>query len=289
MQGWRKTNEDTHGVYNLQIGGSCATLVYVFDGHGGDFIANEAKRRISSLLSSNLSSQNINNPKTIGFKIQETFLLLDKALYTEFPQETSGCTAIVAVLTEKNIIVANAGDSRGILMQGDNTVKEMSFDHKPNTPEEKARITAAGGGVKYQDHAWRINSVLAVSRGFGDFRFKEYEFEPDPKKYMVSAYPDINIFTRDGQNKEQFLLLCCDGIWDKMSNEEAGVFVKNAIEWKYQGEDISKVTERLLDKCLDKGSTDNMTAVVVVNPEAITPGELKKPVEVQSAEKTKAV
>jgi serine/threonine protein phosphatase PrpC len=99
---------------------------------------------------------------------------------------------------------------------------------------------------------------------------------------MVSAFPDIEIAERD--SKEQFLLLCCDGIWDVMSNDDAGAFVKEKIEGKYKGETLSKVSERLLDKCLEKGSKDNMSAVVVVNPEAITPGELEKPPEVIFAE-----
>ena len=93
---------------------------------------------------------------------------------------------------------------------------------------------------------------------------------------MVSAFPDIEIVKRDG--KEQFLLLCCDGIWGVMSNDDAGAFVKNAIEGMYQGNVISRACERLLNECLKKGSRDNMSAVLVVNPTGnITPNEDELP------------
>jgi serine/threonine protein phosphatase PrpC len=127
----------------------------------------------------------------------------------------------------------------------------------------------------------RVNGDLAVSRALGDFPFKQNASVP-AKDQMVSAFPDIEIAERDG--KEQFLLLCCDGIWDVMSNDDAGAFVKEKIEGKYKGEPLSRVSERLLNKCLDKGSRDNMSAVVVLNPNAITPGEDEKPQEVIRAE-----
>ena len=201
-------------------------------------------------------------------------------------EDQSGCTAIAAIITPTHIIVANAGDARGILMHGNGRVKPMSFDHKPTNPEETARIEAAGGSVSNSgsESNRRVKGDLSVSRALGDFEYKKEDSMP-AKDQMVSAFPDFEIAKRDGT--EQFLLLCCDGIWDVMSNEDAGTFVKNAIEWKYKGENLSKVTERLLDKCLDKGSTDNMTAVLVVNPDSITLGEKDKPEEVKTAEEYK--
>ena len=132
-------------------------------------------------------------------------------------EDESGCTAIVGILTDTHIIVANAGDARGILMQN-GAVRAMSFDHKPFNPEENKRIEAAGGCVSMR----RVNGDLAVSRALGDFGYKQTTDLP-AKEQMVSAFPDIEIAERDGDGSDfQFLLLCCDGIWDVMSNDEAG-------------------------------------------------------------------
>jgi len=281
MQGWRVNMEDSHCAEGLEIGGEPASLVCVFDGHGGDLVAIEAAKRIKPTMQTVLSGCSVSDPKTIGEKMQEGFMNLDDDLkklpHIVSGDDQSGCTAIVAIITNTHVIVANAGDARGILMQGDGTVKPMSFDHKPTNPEETARIEAAGGCVSMK----RVNGDLAVSRALGDFTYKQTDSRP-AKDQMVSAFPDIEIAERDG--KEQFLLLCCDGIWDVMSNDDAGAFVKEKIEGKYKGEPISKVSERLLDKCLEKGSRDNMSAVVVLNPQAITPGEDEKPPEVIFAE-----
>ena len=282
MQGWRVSMEDAHYGGTIYIGDNApGSLVAVFDGHGGRLVAMEAAKRIQPKLEGMLRGVDSRDPLAIGTTMQAALLSLDEDL-KKLPtivsdDDQSGCTAIVAIITDTHFIVANAGDARAILMQWDNTVKAMSFDHKPTNPEETARIEAAGGCVSMH----RVNSDLAVSRALGDFSFKQNASVP-AKDQMVSAFPDIEIAERDG--KEQFLLLCCDGIWDVMSNDDAGAFVKEKIEGKYKGEPLSRVSERLLNKCLDKGSRDNMSAVVVLNPNAITPGEDVKPQEVIRAE-----
>lgn len=44
----------------------------------------------------------------------------------------------------KDLYVANAGDSRSVLCNNGNAL-ELSFDHKPDNPQEKERIEYAGG------------------------------------------------------------------------------------------------------------------------------------------------
>ena len=51
----------------------------------------------------------------------------------------AGCTACAAVVRRGVVTVANAGDSRCVLCRGGVAV-DMSSDHKPDLPEEAARI-----------------------------------------------------------------------------------------------------------------------------------------------------
>jgi protein phosphatase 1G len=83
------------------------------------------------------------------------------ALYT-------GCTACVALITENEIICANAGDSRCVL-SNNGTAVELSIDHKPDLSTEKARIERAGGFVEEN----RVKGVLNLSRSLGDLEYKQ--------------------------------------------------------------------------------------------------------------------
>lgn len=82
------------------------------------------------------------------------------------PGKASGCTAVVALLNMKNkqIIVANAGDSRCIICRAGKAL-EMSFDHKPEDEIEFERIKKAGGRVTLDG---RVNGGLNLSRAIGD-------------------------------------------------------------------------------------------------------------------------
>ena len=44
----------------------------------------------------------------------------------------SGSTALVAMVTNTDLIVANVGDSRGVMCDKDGNTVALSEDHKPN-------------------------------------------------------------------------------------------------------------------------------------------------------------
>lgn len=78
-----------------------------------------------------------------------------------------GSTAVVAVVSPAEIVVANCGDSRAVLCRGGRALP-LSSDHKPDRPDELVRIEEAGGRVIYWDGA-RVLGVLAMSRAIGIF------------------------------------------------------------------------------------------------------------------------
>jgi serine/threonine protein phosphatase PrpC len=81
----------------------------------------------------------------------------------------AGCTASVVLITPAEIYCANAGDSRTVLSWKQNAHLDLSVDHKPENPEECKRIESADCFVE----EGRINGSLAVSRGIGDFSYKD--------------------------------------------------------------------------------------------------------------------
>lgn len=80
------------------------------------------------------------------------------------PGSDSGTTAVVALIRGKQLIVANAGDSRCVVSESGKAV-DMSYDHKPEDEVELARIKNAGGKVTMDG---RVNGGLNLSRAIGE-------------------------------------------------------------------------------------------------------------------------
>lgn len=129
-----------------------------------------------------------------------------KLMFDEGPGKDSGCTAVICLLKNNKLYVANAGDSRAVLCR-DGKAVEMSEDHKPTSEIEYARIKKAGGKVT-QDG--RVNGGLNLSRAFGDHSYKINKDLP-LEEQMITALPDIR--TIDILPEDDFIVIACDGIW----------------------------------------------------------------------------
>lgn len=143
----------------------------------------------------------------------------------EGPGQSSGCTAVVALLVGRELFVANAGDSRCVLCRNGKTV-EMSFDHKPEDEEESTRIIKAGGRVTMDG---RVNGGLNLSRAIGDHAYKLNK-DLKPEEQMISAMPDVKRITLE--DDDEFMVLACDGIWNFMTSEEVVEFVRKRLAEK---------------------------------------------------------
>ena len=195
-------------------------------------------------------------------------------------EDHSGSTAITAFVTPTHFVIGNVGDSRAVLARGG-----LPFfgteDHKPTDAGEMARITGSGGYVEMG----RVCGNLAVSRALGDYQYKDRPDLP-AEAQKVTVDPDITVIERTEEDQArahptrgtraaaahprsaQFLLLCCDGIWDVMTNEECVTFVADHLKG---GWSVPVICERLIDHCLHKNSRDNMSACIVLLPNAPEP------------------
>ncbi|KAF9572605.1 Protein phosphatase 2C 2 [Mortierella alpina] len=249
--------EDAHTTL-LELEDAEGTAFFaVYDGHGG---ANVAKFSGEGLHKRIVGDKAFAKGDYVA-AIKNGFLEMDRALRfdPEYGGDSSGCTAITATITDKNVLyVGNAGDSRAVL-GSDGTAIALSNDHKPVNKEESRRIVAAGGFVEYG----RVNGSLALSRALGDFEFK-MNATLGPDDQIVTANPVIveHKLTED----DEFLVLACDGIWDCMTSQEVITYVRKGISEKIP---LDVLCENTMDHCLasDSGMTgvgcDNMTMVIV--------------------------
>jgi len=285
MQGWRLEMEDSHIISDI-ASLSNHTLVAIFDGHGGAGAAKYASANLLNVLQNTTDwgtyistgqtdLQLLGNAMSVAFEDMDNLL---KKQQEQSSNDTSGCTAVSAIISPKYILCANAGDSRCVLGTNSET-KNMSEDHKPTDEPERKRIENAGGSVQWK----RVDGDLAVSRALGDFQYKQ---RPDlsAKYQKVSCCPDITIHERTPQ--DDVLILACDGVWDVMTSAEAVGIVREIFS---SGEtNMQLVAEELIDVALNKGSRDNISAVVVQLPGAVmgpasNGGVLKKRAERERA------
>ena len=79
------------------------------------------------------------------------FLLLPRVAESGVDVSLSGSTAVVALLRAGVFHVINVGDSRAVIGTSSKIGRvqpvQLSLDHKPDLPAEKARILAVGGRV----------------------------------------------------------------------------------------------------------------------------------------------
>ncbi|KAA0146519.1 hypothetical protein FNF29_07991 [Cafeteria roenbergensis] len=240
--GQRPYMEDRHVVAGEVGGDACQSFYGVFDGHGGWRAAEYCQLHLSTQVEEMLVRDPEPSKALVAAFEQTDREFLRCANGRQLPWE-DGTTAVAALVRGSDIWVANAGDSRAVLVRTDGSVRPLSLDHKPNRPDERDRILSTGGSVIHHG-VWRVQGMLAVSRALGDRALKPW----------VPPTPEICRHTID--EADAFLVLATDGLWDVMSNEEVGGAI-------YAVAAPQTVAERLVREALSRGSSDNVTALVV--------------------------
>lgn len=123
----------------------------IYDGHGGSGCAEFLRDNLHNFV---VRDHNFPvNPKEAivqGFKAAESEFIHNYALgYNGFDiKDRSGSCAIVSLIVDDIVYVANVGDSRAILSKNcGKEIIQISKDHKPDDETESKRITEAGGKV----------------------------------------------------------------------------------------------------------------------------------------------
>ena len=269
LRGWRATMEDAV-VHELLSGD--AGLFAVLDGHGGRFCANWAARELPTRLAHLAACANCETSDEeawqIAQQLSEAVRQMDADLRTAGQRAWAcGSTLAALLVTRRSLTVANVGDSRAVLCRA-GAALPLSRDHKPKVAAERQRILAAGGFIV----DGRVNGDLSLSRALGDFRHKSLGHLP-PSKQPVSSEPEVRSTKRTGD--EHFVLLACDGLWDVISSNDATAFVNNRLErvaspltqpleMESARLALAVVCEDLCSEAVARGSTDNVSVIIVV-------------------------
>lgn len=178
-------------------------------------------------------------------------------------------------------------------------VRAATDDHKPQLSSELSRILAAGGSLyrasynpllqcqeqhvatsaqifaqintklspypKLYVGPWRVKpGSLSVSRTFGDAEAKIETL--GGKSGVISPHPFI--YTMNNKDVD-FVALCCDGIFDVLSNEDVSQIIWETVRsWEHKEGDhecgwAGEAAKNVVKKSMIDSSEDNLTVVIV--------------------------
>lgn len=259
---YRSTMEDASVVIDGYGGDNSTGYFGIYDGHGGRNVAEFLRLHLHVNVEKELLKK---GDRSVEECLKSAFLITDLECAAT-GEQASGSTAVVAIIRRQGpkryVYTANCGDARAVLCHSGLAVR-LSLDHKATDQVEKSRIEAQGGFILRK----RVMGVLAVARSFGDFVLKKF----------VTAEPYTSTTKLDGMS--QFIVLACDGVWDVMEDQDAVDMVQRHLYGEPfasghgpSGEgppkpDVSRIksaAQVLVDEALKRGSSDNVTALVVM-------------------------
>lgn len=269
-------------------------LYGVYDGHGpqGHFASHEALRILNREFLNDPEFQG--NPGETLFKVfvktQDTLEKQDKDKDKDYSASGATCTVAFHDISRQILTVAHVGDSRAILAYKKKGAREwenyeLTKDHKPDLPQEKARIESASppGRVIFDGYFnHRVFSQkgmypgLNMSRAFGDLvAHREAGLTARPDVVTVDLKegkvrktfpegPEESALLAAGEEIEKLsLLMCTDGVWEFITNEKA-VDLLNAKGFNQDG--VDALTKESYDKWMEDSDgdiTDDITAMLI--------------------------
>jgi serine/threonine protein phosphatase PrpC len=208
-------------------------LFCIFDGHGGNSTAKLCVKRYPEIFKKCL----LESPFDYEQALKKSFLLMDKEIEKTNGMEV-GNTATVVFINNKLLYCANVGDSSCCLIG--KTAEFISVDHKCKNKKEAKRIEKEGGRIEED----RLNGILCITRGLGDFDLKNKGLIADP--HVVKRLIDHSL---------DYCVIASDGVWDVLSPDDVA-----KITQEHNIDDLAKI---IVETAKNKGSEDNISCIVI--------------------------
>jgi len=229
----------------------------VFDGHGcgAKNTPEEASMHISLYLkdylhyhiAAVLEGVNVDDQRAFSSAICDLYDSLDRELFKK--GATFGSTCHVVVVTPRTIYQINLGDSCSAIIDSKSVIVSKAKTHIPSDRGEEDRIRECGGFV-CQDK--RVDGILAMSRAFGDYRFKTNDKGEYLDVTKVSCVPEIVSVSR----KDSYVvILGTDGLYcDNIGVSDMVNILRGAT--------LKESSRKLVEYCAKKNYDDDTTAIV---------------------------
>lgn len=224
----RKMNQDVY-FYSTEPVGPLPNLFIVADGMGGHRAGDFAARYAIDVCVDSIRSSSHTSPiKALDEAVKLANSKVFEKSETNAEYQGMGTTMVLCFIESGQLYVANVGDSRLYLL-GD----------------ELSQVT--------EDHSY----VAAMVRA-GEITEEEARVHPDKNMITraigVSDSVRIDYFEVDLKKGDR-ILLCSDGLTNMVADGEIGEILEH--------ESLQQAVDELIERAIDYGGADNITAVVV--------------------------
>ncbi|KAE8691246.1 putative protein phosphatase 2C 33 [Hibiscus syriacus] len=261
QQGKKGTNQDAMIVWENFCSRTDTVFCGVFDGHGpyGHLVAKRVRDRLPLKLSAhwdvNMSSEDAFGSNAAGSTNSEDMDLLsvdeesrasedlkETEKYPDIFEMLKGCFLKAYKAMDRELRMHPSVDCFCSGTTAVTLVKQLTVDLKPNLPAEAERIRRCKGRVyaladePEVTRVWLPNNDspgLAMARAFGDFCLKDFG--------LISV-PEVSY--RHLSEKDEFVVLATDGIWDVLSNKEVVDIIASAPARSYAARALVEVAVR---------------------------------------------
>ena len=275
--GFTKVNQDSYLVLQNEYNLKDFNIFCVMDGHGvnGHLVSRFTTKYFTSFFKKNKKMNSSNSSEDqIFYRLKKNDYEVLKRVFRhaerdlekngEVDANFSGTTCVMVFQVGERIICANVGDSRAIMVKGDKAIP-LSFDQKPDDPEESKRIKENGGEIsQYEEdgeksgpfRVWQKGEAypgIAMSRSIGDFIASKLGVIPEPK------------FIEEKIDKDtKFIIVASDGIWEFLDNDA----VKKITMPYYEKNDPNGACKELIKRATEFWNqedivVDDITCIVV--------------------------
>ena len=228
----------------------------VFDGHGGMDCAAYARDVLpQEIIESTHFPQDMEQACISSFK-NTNKAFISRACQAECD---AGTTALVTFTHDNKLYIASVGDCAAVIARKGEEGVCLTSRHTADDKNEAAAVEQRGGTIRNLGGNLRVDGVVSVTRGLGC----------KPCTAHTSCIPEVSV--HDLTDKDEFLLLASDGLWDVMNAQEAAATVRRMREELKSIPPSSdgsvrheELANRLSAEAIKLGSTDNVTVVIAM-------------------------
>jgi len=244
----RECNEDSYITFINAEKDMCFFIVA--DGMGGYNGGDIASKMVVDSLKQSFESLKLSDAKDsdngVEYYIRDRLLeginkanqeVIDYA-QTNQGLDGMGTTVVIACIAEGSVYYAHVGDSR-LYFANKDRVHQLTTDH--SYVEE---LVKNGIITREQTKDYPQKNIITMALG------SEENFAPD--------------FASKKLSRGDVLLMCTDGLSNKIDNEELYEYMKSLMATELDQNSVEETAANLIDVALERGGEDNITVGLVV-------------------------